>query len=109
MHVSTDPAEAEKVLRKWEVWGEGVRLVVIDSPYRLLLEPLLAYIGKIASARQEGEFITIVVPQFVPENRVSNVLHMQTAFFLRAALMGREGVVITEVPYQIVPGGELPE
>ena len=44
VYVSLDPAEAEKVKRKWETWGEGVRLVVLDSPYRLLIEPLLAYI-----------------------------------------------------------------
>ena len=46
VHVSIDPAEAEKVRRKWETWGEGVRLVILDSPYRLLVEPLLTYISR---------------------------------------------------------------
>ena len=42
VYVSIDPDEAEKFQQKWEQWGDGVRLVILDSPYRLLLEPLLA-------------------------------------------------------------------
>ena len=65
MHVSIDPAQAEAVRQKWEHWGGGVRLVILESPYRLLLEPLLQYIAEIAESRQRNETITIVVPQFV--------------------------------------------
>jgi amino acid transporter len=104
IHVSIDDAEAERVRQKWEVWGEGVRLVILDSPYRLLLEPLLSYIQEIAAQRQPGETITIVVPQFVPDNRLANLLHTQTALWLRMALMFKPGIVITDVPYQIERG-----
>jgi amino acid transporter len=101
VHVSLDPGEAERIRRKWDLWGEGVRLVVVDSPYRLLLEPLLDYITTIADQRQPNETITIVVPQFVPERRWQNLLHSQTALFLRAALMFRRGIVVTSVSYQL--------
>jgi amino acid transporter len=101
VHIMTDPAEAEKVQRKWEEWGEGVRLVILDSPYRLLIEPLLEYIEGIAATRQPNEIITIVVPQFVPKTWWHNILHMQTALTLRLALLFRSGIVITDVPYQI--------
>ena len=67
IHVSTDPTEAEKIQAKWDMWGDDVRLVILDSPYRLLAEPLLSYIEKIAAQRQANEIITIVVPQFVPK------------------------------------------
>jgi hypothetical protein len=100
VHVSIDDAEAERVREKWETWGDGVRLVMLDSPYRLLLEPLLAYIQEIAAQRQPGETITIVVPQFVPNSWWSNLLHTQTALWLRMALMYKPGIVITDVPYQ---------
>jgi len=100
VHVSIDDAEAERVREKWETWGDGVRLVMLDSPYRLLLEPLLAYIQEIAAQRQPGETITIVVPQFVPNRWWSNLLHTQTALWLRMALMYKPGIVITDVPYQ---------
>lgn len=101
VYVSMDPAESEKVKRKWDAWGGGVRLVVLDSPYRLLIEPLLDYIQMIDVHRQPGENITIIVPQFVPKHWWSNVLHAQTALMLRMALVFRRGIVITEVPYQL--------
>lgn len=101
VHVSIDPLEAEKVQRKWELWGEGIRLVILESPYRLLLEPLLEYIEEVAAQRQPNEAITIVVPQFVPRRWWHNLLHTQTAMLLRLALLFRPGIVITDVPYQV--------
>lgn len=101
VHVSSDPADAERVKREWDVWGDGVRLVVLESPYRLLVEPLLAYIEQISKVRQRDETLTIVVPQFVPRRSWHNLLHAQTAAFLRLALMFRPGIVITSVPYQL--------
>ena len=100
VHVSIDPTESEKVRAKWERWGNGVRLVILESPYRLLLEPLLNYVEHLASVRQPNETITIVVPQFVPRVWWHNVLHTQTAVLLRLALLFRKGVVVTDVPYQ---------
>jgi amino acid transporter len=101
VYVSIDLAEAERVQRKWDLWGEGVRLVILSSPYRLLLEPLLAYIEEIATQRQPNETITIVVPQFVPRRWWRNFLHSQTATLLRLALLFKRGIVITDVPYQV--------
>ncbi len=101
VHVSTDAAEAERVRQKWETWGEGVRLVILDSPYRLLLEPLLGYVEEVSRYRQPGETITIVVPQFVPNRWWGNLLHTQTALWLRMALLFKPGIVITDVPYQL--------
>jgi hypothetical protein len=101
VYISMDPTEAERLRRKWETWGEGVRLVVLESPYRLLLEPLLGYIETIAQRRQPDETITIVVPQFVPRHRWHNLVHSQAAIWLRMALLFKRGIVITDVPYQL--------
>lgn len=101
VHVSLDPEEAERLRQKWETWGEGIRLVILDSPYRLLIEPLLEYIEEINRKRQPNEVITIVVPEFIPRHRYNNLLHTQTAFWLRLALMFKPGIVITNVPYQV--------
>jgi hypothetical protein len=101
IHVSIDQEETEKIQSKWAVWGEGVRLMVLHSPYRLFIEPLLNYIDQIDELRQPGETITIVVPQFVPKHWWTNALHMRTANNLRKALLERENIVITEVPYQV--------
>ena len=101
VHVSVDPEETERMRQKWELWGEEIRLVILDSPYRLLMEPLLDYIDEIASQRQSNEVITIVVPSFVPKKNVHNILHLQTASTLRKALWHYKDIVITEVPYQV--------
>jgi hypothetical protein len=101
VHVSIDPAEAERLQRKWEVWGDGTRLVILDSPYRLLMEPLLNYIQDIAAKRQPNEIITVVVPQFVPRRWWQSNLHMHTADVLRSALLHEEGIMITDVPVQV--------
>jgi len=104
VHVSIDPDETEKVRRKWETWGEGTRLVILDSPYRLFLEPLLGYIEEIIASRQPNETVTIVVPQFIPSKPWHNALHTQTAKLLREELLTRPGVVVTDVPYQVAQG-----
>jgi hypothetical protein len=101
VHVCIDPAEAEKIRRKWEMWGQAVRLVILDSPYRLMIEPLLRYIEEIAARRQPNEIITIVVPQFVPRHWWANLLHAQTATWLRLTLLFKSGIVVTDVPYQV--------
>jgi len=100
VHISIEPADTEKVSKKWEKWGRGTRLVIVDSPYRLFLEPLLDYIDEMLASRQSNETITIVVPHFVPRKKAHKVLHMQTAELLRRELLATPGVVITEVPYQ---------
>jgi amino acid transporter len=99
VYVSIDPDESEKLRRKWETWGEGTRLVILESPYRLLLEPLVGYIEEISSQRQPNEAITIVVPQFVPRSWWHNLLHAQAAMILRLLLLSKPEIVVTDVPY----------
>lgn len=101
VYISMDEQEEEKVRGKWNEWGNGVRLVVLKSPYRLLLEPLLEYIDAVYSMRQPNDVFVIVVPQFVSRHRWAWALHNQTAFFLRMSLILHPGIVIVEVPYQV--------
>jgi amino acid transporter len=108
VHVTIEPEEAEKVRQKWKIWGEGVRIVMLDSPYRRFIEPLLSYIAYIAQQRQPGETITIVVPKFVSNNSLSGVLHTNMAELLRRQLMHQKGIVITSVPYHVNDEDENP-
>ncbi|MCQ3939054.1 MAG: permease [Chloroflexi bacterium] len=101
VHVSIEPADAEKVRQKWETWGEGVRMVMLHSPYRLFLEPLLGYVAEISRQRQPGETITIVVPEFVSNSRLTSALHTNTADLLRDHLKRQHGIVIINVPYHV--------
>ena len=101
IHISLDPAETDKVQKKWRTWGDGTRLVILDSPFRLFIEPLLEYIEEIIDHRQPNETITIVVPQFMPSKRWHYALHMRTADVLRQELLSKHGVVVTDVPYHV--------
>ncbi len=101
VHIATDPLEAEKIQQKWEQHGEGIRLVILNSPYRLMIEPLLEYMERIEAVKKQNEIITIVVPRFIPKHRWANVLHMRTAETLRKVLLNRDDIVIVEVPYQV--------
>ena len=74
---------------------------MLNSPYRLLIEPLLQYINEIAQQRQSGETMTIVVPEFVSNNRLTSALHMNTAALLRSQLKRQPGIIIIDVPYHV--------
>jgi amino acid transporter len=101
VHISIDADQTEKLRQKWSWWGKGVRLVVIESPYRTFLEPFLDYVNELCTILQPNERLTIVVPQFIPKHWWHNLLHTQTAFWLRFVLLNKKGVVVTEVPYQV--------
>ena len=101
VHVSIDPEESQRIEKKWETWGDGYRLVILDSPYRTLIEPLLEYIEELDDQRQPNELITVVVPQFVSQQFLTGALHSRTAEALRKVLLNRSDVVVTEVPYKV--------
>ncbi len=101
VHVSIDPDETNRIRAKWQIWGQGVRLVILESPFRLFIEPLLEYIDDIDALRQPNEMITIVVPEFMSRHPASSVLHARTADTLRRVLLFREEIVVTDVPYQV--------
>jgi len=101
VHISIDPAESQAIREKWSDYGEGTRLVILNSPYRLLVEPMMDYIQNLINLRQPNEMITVVVPQFVPAHWWENLLHNQSALLLRFSLLFKPGVVIVEVPYQV--------
>lgn len=99
VHVSMDPAETDTLREQWPIWGEGVRLVVRDSPHHMVLEPLLQYIQGIMRLRQPNEIITVVVPQSIRPRWWSNLMRTQMAVLLRLSLPFETGIVITDVPY----------
>lgn len=106
VHVTIEPEDAQKVRQKWETWGEGVRMVMLESPYRLFLEPLLGYIAEIEKRKQHNETITIIVPEFIAESRVTATLHTNTAELLRSQLKRQSGIVIISVPYHVKENSE---
>ncbi len=100
LYVSIDPATTERLRQDWARWGGGVPLVVLDSPFRSLMEPLLEYIDRI-DAERPGDFLTIVLPEFVPARWWHHVFHNQRALLIKGALLFRPNVVVTSVPFHL--------
>lgn len=101
VHVSVDETEEVKVRDRWSKYGEGYRLVVLKSPYRLFIEPVIEYINTLLENRRPGELLIIIVPQFITNRWWENLLHSQTALMLRFTLLFMRGVVVVEIPYQV--------
>ena len=100
VYVDTDPQATRQVRKDWERWGRGVPLVVLDSPYRSLMEPLLDYIEEVDEERPE-DFVTVVLPEFVPARCWHHLLHNQRALLIKGALLFKRNVVVTSVPFHL--------
>src|SRR5436853_321645 len=82
VYVNLDEESTQKLREKWQQWGSGVNLVVVASPYRSLLRPLLNYIDRVKRS-SPGHVITIVLPEFVPAKWWQYLLHNQNTLFLK--------------------------
>ncbi len=100
VHISMDPEQTRKIRERWERWGGNVPLVVLDSPYRSLVRPLLNYIEEVDS-RWDNDMVTVILPEFVPARWWHNLLHNQTSLLIKGALLFRRNKVVTSVPYQL--------
>jgi hypothetical protein len=100
VYVDLDPENTEKIRRKWSEWGCGIPLVILPSPYRSLMQPLLQYIDEV-EARYDDDVLTIILPEFVPSKWWQYILHNQTGLQLKAALFFSRGKVVTSVPYHL--------
>lgn len=101
VYVASDEEQTQRIQQRWEKWNADIPLVVIDSPYRELMHPLLSYIETLAAKSQPDEVITVVVPEFVPSRWWHNFLHMQSATWLRWALRRVPDVMVVDVPYRV--------
>ncbi len=101
IHVAMDQKEANALQQQWPTWGEGVRLVTLESPHNMVLEPLLEYIQKLMAVRQSNEIITVVVPQSIRPRWWSNLMRTQMGMLLRLSIPFETGIVITDVPYSL--------
>ena len=101
IYVAFDDLQTQRIQQRWEQWSSDIPLVVIDSPFRELMYPLVSYIESLAAKNNTDEIITVVVPEFVPSRWWHNFLHMQNATWLRWALRQVPGVVVVDVPYQV--------
>lgn len=100
VYVNMDVVATEHVQQDWATWGQGVPLVVLDSPYRSLMEPLLEYLEQVDGERPD-DYITVVLPEFVPARWWHHLFHNQRALLIKGALLFKPNVVVTSVPFHL--------
>lgn len=98
--VDVDKEETALVEMQWAQWGCGVHLIVLPSPYRSILGSIMDYIEE---QRQKDPdcWITVVIPEILPARWWQNILHNQRALMLKASLLFKDRVVLTDVPFHL--------
>lgn len=101
--VTTDPEVSDALRLQWERQVPGVPLVVVESPYRAVIFPFVAYLDVLDQAwppDKPAPITVVVLPEYVARHWWDRLLYNQTAKRLKAALVGRELTVIADVPYR---------
>ncbi len=100
LYVDVDPRATEQLKADWDSWGGHVQLVVLASPYRSVMEPLLKYIEQVEAERPQ-DYVTVILPEFVPARWWQHLLHNQRALLIKGALLFRKNTVVTSVPFHL--------
>jgi hypothetical protein len=100
VYVDLNPEETVKIKEQWEQWGAKIPLVILPSPYRSFLGPLLQYIEGVRQSHPGG-WVTVVLPEVIPAKLWQNLLHNQRALLIKAALLFKFRVVVVDVPYHL--------
>jgi len=98
--VDIDTESTARIQIQWAQWGCGVNLFVLPSPYRSVLGSLLDYIEKILE-KEPDIWVTVVIPEILPAHWWQGILHNQRALLLKTALLFKERVVLTDVPFHL--------
>jgi amino acid transporter len=98
--VDLDPTATSRLQMHWREWAPDVPLVILDSPYRSVLQPVLHYIDQMEKQR-DGDYMTIILPEFIPAKWWHHLLHNQTALLLKTAILFRRGKVAISIPYHL--------
>jgi amino acid transporter len=101
--VTEDPEEGEAIRERWERQVPGVPLVIVESPYRAVISPVIAYLDVLEQAwppDKPAPITIVVLPEYVARHWWDRLLYNQTAKRLKAAIVGREHTVIADVPYR---------
>ncbi|HLF90390.1 MAG TPA: APC family permease [Anaerolineales bacterium] len=106
LYVEFEPGKGEEMRKRWAKWWPDIPLVVVPSPYRSIVGPLLEFLDRIDKERNDGQLATVILPEFVPARWWHSFLHNQTAWLLKFALLYHRRLhnlerVIIEVPFHL--------
>jgi hypothetical protein len=106
VYVEIEPGSGDKVRQLWRRWFPDLPLVVLPSPYRSIVQPILKYLDETDLEHNDGQLATVVLPEFVPAKWWHAILHNQTTWMLKTALLYRRRNlgyqrVIIDVPFHL--------
>jgi amino acid transporter len=100
VHITNDPHTADQLREDWQKLGGRMELVVVESPYRALVGPLLRYMDALQSLHPTRP-IVVVLAEVVPRHWWENLLHNQTSLRLKLRLFGRKNTIVADVPFHL--------
>jgi hypothetical protein len=100
VYVDSEEDATARLRERWAKLDTGVKLVILPSPYRELTRPLLRFISRL-ERRHDSEMVTVVLPEFVPAKWWQHLLHNQSSLLLKGALLFKDNIVVTNVPYHL--------
>jgi hypothetical protein len=98
--INLDQEDVDELLAQWKAYDVPEKLVVLDSPYRDILRPLLRYVRELRQASPR-DVVTVFIPEYIVGRWWEQVLHNQSALRLKARLLFEPGVMVTSVPWQL--------
>jgi amino acid transporter len=99
VHVTDDVDRAEEIRTRFERQIPGIPFVIVESPYRQLVRPLIRYL-EYTAGRIDGDILIVLLPEYVPRHWWEKYLYNENARRIREALLGRKNVLIADVPYR---------
>lgn len=103
--ISGDGPEMRKL---WEDAEFGVKLTIVTSPYREIVQPILEYVRSVPRPTRD-HVVTVIMPEYAPDSLAGNMLHDQTSLFLKTSLFATPGVIVTDVPYRAEKPASSPD
>jgi amino acid transporter len=98
--VDVDPQATARIQIQWAQWGCGIQLTVLPCPYRSVLSSILDYVEDLLN-KEPDTWVTVVIPEILPARWWHNILHNQRALMLKASLLFKDRVILTDVPFHL--------
>lgn len=101
VHIDVDSAQRDRLERHWNEAGYRFPLVILSSPYRSIVEPLVGYLRERRRLATPGTLISAIIPEFVVPGRLTQLLHNQTGLAIKGKLAAEPGIAVTSVPFHL--------
>ncbi len=106
VYVEVEPGSGKRVRKKWEEWFPDISLKIVPSPYRSIIGPFIEFLDRYDEEVNDGQLAAVILPEFVTEGFLGNILHNQMAWLIKFALLYRRRKkgyqqVIVDVPFHL--------